>query len=336
MAESHYNPLLPGVVRDLAEKGLLVESEGARCVFPPGYANRAGDPLPLIVQNSVGGYTYAATDLAAVRDRVDRLKAQLLLYVVGLPQADHLAMVFTTARLAGWLPDATQAVHVGFGNVLGPDGKMFRTRQGGTVKLDELLDEAVERAKAVIERRGEEAGKAQADELSADEFEGVARAVGLGAVKYADLSTDRTRVTTGSTGTECFPLTAIPAPTFSTRTPGFAVSFGGRPRKASRCLPPLVWPASLASTKSGSSVSGSWVSVTQCPPLWPPIALTSCAATFSNLRAPSPPSMSAVRSCARPTPKREPPGWSYARLPQRSLKRGSTCWVLTLRRGCEV
>jgi arginyl-tRNA synthetase len=193
VAESHYNPLLPGVVRDLAEKGLLVESEGARCVFPPGYVNRSGDPLPLIIQNSVGGYTYAATDLAAVRDRVDRLEAQLLLYVVGLPQADHLAMVFTTARLAGWLPDTTQAVHVGFGNVLGPDGKMFRTRQGGTVKLDELLDEAVERAKAVIEGRGEEAGKGQAEELSAGELEAVARAVGLGAVKYADLSTDRTR-----------------------------------------------------------------------------------------------------------------------------------------------
>jgi arginyl-tRNA synthetase len=193
VAESYYNPLLPGVVRDLAEKGLLVESEGARCVFPPGYTNRAGDPLPLIVQNSVGGYTYAATDLAAVRDRVERLGAQLLLYVVGLPQADHLAMVFTTAALAGWLPEGTEAVHVGFGNVLGPDGKMFRTRQGGTVKLDELLDEAVERAKAVIEGRGGEPGTSQSDELSLDELEAVARAVGIGAVKYADLSTDRTR-----------------------------------------------------------------------------------------------------------------------------------------------
>jgi arginyl-tRNA synthetase len=188
VAESYYNPLLPEVVRDLAEKGLLVESDGARCVFPPGYTNRAGDPLPLIIQNSAGGYTYAATDLAAVRDRVDRLGAELLLYVVGLPQADHLTMVFTTARLAGWLPQGTEAVHVGFGNVLGPDGKMFRTRQGGTVKLDELLDEAVERAKAVIAGRGEEMAKLPADELDA-----VARAVGIGAVKYADLSTDRTR-----------------------------------------------------------------------------------------------------------------------------------------------
>jgi arginyl-tRNA synthetase len=193
VAESHYNPLLPGVVRDLAEKGLLVESDGARCVFPPGYTNRGGDPLPLIIQNSVGGYTYAATDLAAVRDRVDRLGAELLLYVVGLPQADHLAMVFTTARLAGWLPEGTEAVHLGFGNVLGPDGKMFRTRQGGTVKLDELLDEAVQRAKAVIEGRDGEEGKSQMEELSSEELEAVAGAVGIGAVKYADLSTDRTR-----------------------------------------------------------------------------------------------------------------------------------------------
>jgi arginyl-tRNA synthetase len=193
VGESHYNPLLPTIVRDLAEKGLLVESEGARCVFPPGYTNRAGDPLPLIIQNSVGGYTYAATDLAAIRDRVQRLGAELLLYVVGLTQADHLAMVFTTARLAGWIPNGTDAVHVGFGNVLGPDGKMFRTRQGGTVKLDELLDEAVDRAKAVIDERDEELGQPRRDELSSEELLAVSVAVGVGAVKYADLSTDRTR-----------------------------------------------------------------------------------------------------------------------------------------------
>jgi arginyl-tRNA synthetase len=113
--------------------------------------------------------------------------------VVGLPQADHLAMVFTTARLAGWLPEGIDAVHVGFGNVLGPDGKMFRTRQGGTVKLDELLDEAVDRARAVIEERDEELGKPPRDELSSEDLETVAASVGVGAVKYADLSTDRTR-----------------------------------------------------------------------------------------------------------------------------------------------
>jgi arginyl-tRNA synthetase len=188
VAESYYNPLLPGIVEDLAKKGLLVESEGALCVFPPGYTNRGGDPLPLIIQNSVGGYTYAATDLAAIRDRVDRLGTRLLIYVVGLPQAAHLSMVFATARLAGWLPEGTEAVHVGFGNVLGADGKMFRSRQGGTVKLSELIDEAVQQAAAVIAARDEEM-----DKLPPDQLTFVAEAVGVGAVKYADLSTDRVR-----------------------------------------------------------------------------------------------------------------------------------------------
>ncbi len=174
--------------RILTKKGLLVESDGALCVFPPGYTNREGDPLPLIIQNSVGGYTYAATDLAAIRDRVDRLGARLLIYVVGLPQAAHLSMVFATARLAGWLPEGTEAVHVGFGNVLGADGKMFRSRQGGTVKLSELIDEAVQQAEAVIAGRDEEA-----DKLPPHELAFVAEAVGVGAVKYADLSTDRVR-----------------------------------------------------------------------------------------------------------------------------------------------
>ena len=188
VGESYYNAMLADVVKGLAEKGLLVQSDGAQCVFPPGHTNREGDPLPLIIQNSAGGYTYATTDLAAIRDRVDRLGAQLLVYVVGNPQAEHFAMVFATARLAGWLPESTQAVHVGFGNVLGADGKMFRTRQGGTVKLDELLDEAVERAKAVVATRDEEMGTLPPDELLV-----IADAVGTGAVKYADLSTDRTR-----------------------------------------------------------------------------------------------------------------------------------------------
>ncbi|MGP8205407.1 MAG: arginine--tRNA ligase [Acidimicrobiales bacterium] len=187
VGESYYNSLLPGVVEALSKKGLLVESDGALCVFPPGFTNREGNPLPLIVQNSVGGYNYATTDLAAIRDRVDRLGADLLLYVVGLPQAQHFEMVFATARLAGWLPPGTEAVHVGFGNVLGPDGKMFRTRHGGTVKLAELLDEAVERARAVI------AGRSDQGQLAANELEETARAVGIGAVKYADLSTDRAR-----------------------------------------------------------------------------------------------------------------------------------------------
>jgi arginyl-tRNA synthetase len=189
VGESFYNPMLPEVVRDLAEAGLLQESEGALCVFPPGFTNREGEPLPLIVQNSAGGYTYAATDLAAIKDRVRRLGAQLVVYVVGLPQSQHFEMVFATAKMLGWLGQSSEAVHVGFGNVLGPDGKMFRTRQGGTVKLAELLDEAVERARALLVSRGE---GGEGPEGSLD-IEAVARAVGIGAVKYADLSTDRAR-----------------------------------------------------------------------------------------------------------------------------------------------
>jgi arginyl-tRNA synthetase len=188
VGESHYNPALPGVVADLAKAGLLVESDGAQCVFLAGHTNRQGEPLPLIVQKSDGGYNYAATDLAAIRDRVGRLGAQLLIYVVGLPQSEHFQMVFATARLAGWLPEGTDAVHVGFGNVLGPDGKMFRSRQGGTVKLAELLDEAVERSKAVILARADHTGQPVEGDLEA-----TARLVGVGAVKYSDLSTDRVR-----------------------------------------------------------------------------------------------------------------------------------------------
>jgi arginyl-tRNA synthetase len=188
VGESYYNPLLAQVVDDLAKIGLLVDSEGARCVFPPGYTNREGEPLPLIVQKSDGGYTYATTDLAAVRDRVGRLGAELLVYVVGSPQSEHFEMVFATARLAHWLPEQAQAVHVAFGNVLGPDGKMFRTRQGATIKLAELLDEATERARALMVARAEQIGQP----VEAD-LEGIARAVGIGAVKYADLSTDRAR-----------------------------------------------------------------------------------------------------------------------------------------------
>jgi arginyl-tRNA synthetase len=194
VGESYYNPMLPGVVEDLGKAGLLVESDGAMCVFPPGFTNRDGKPLPLIVQNSVGGYTYATTDLAAIRDRVGRLGARLILYVVGLPQAQHFQMVFAVARMAGWLPADAAAVHVGFGSVLGPDGKMFRTRQGGTVKLADLLDEAVERARALLLARAAEQGGPGAGEAPSPEFlEKVAEAVGIGAVKYADLSNDRAR-----------------------------------------------------------------------------------------------------------------------------------------------
>ncbi|HEX4862873.1 MAG TPA: arginine--tRNA ligase [Acidimicrobiales bacterium] len=184
VGESFYNPQLPAVVEDLDRKGLLQLSEGAQCVFPEGFTNREGEPLPLIVQKSDGGYGYAATDLAAIRDRFGRLHADLALYVVGAPQAQHLAMCFEAGREAGWIPQGKEAVHVAFGSILGSDRRMFRSRSGDSVKLIELLDEAVARAAAVVEEHGS---------LEPAEREEVARMIGIGAVKYADLSTDRIR-----------------------------------------------------------------------------------------------------------------------------------------------
>jgi arginyl-tRNA synthetase len=182
--ESFYNPQLSTVVEELDRKGLLQESEGALCVFPEGFTNREGEPLPLIVQKSDGGYGYAATDLAAVRDRFGRLGADLALYVVGAPQAQHLAMCFEAGREAGWIPQGKEAVHVAFGSILGSDRRMFRSRSGDSVKLIEVLDEAVARAAAVVE---------ESTTLEPEERKEVARMVGIGAVKYADLSTDRIR-----------------------------------------------------------------------------------------------------------------------------------------------
>ncbi|RSM68810.1 arginine--tRNA ligase [Actinoplanes sp. ATCC 53533] len=174
LGESFYNDKLAAVVAELIDKGLLRESEGALCAFPPGFTGRGGDPLPLIVRKSDGGFGYAATDLAALRYRTGELGATRLLYVVGAPQRTHFAMVYAVAAAAGWLPDGVRAEHVAFGSILGTDGRMFRTRSGGSVKLAAVLDEAVARAAALAP--------------SAE----VARAVGIGAVKYADLAGDRT------------------------------------------------------------------------------------------------------------------------------------------------
>ncbi|MGH8998352.1 MAG: arginine--tRNA ligase, partial [Acidimicrobiia bacterium] len=183
--ESSYNPMLAPVVAELRGRGLAVESDGAWCVFPPGFTTRDGDPLPLIVQKSDGGFGYDTTDLAAIRHRLCDLGATRLVYVVGAPQRDHFEMVFAAARLAGWLVPPARATHVGFGSVLGADGKMFRTRSGGVVRLIDLLDEAVNRASAIV------AGKDP--DLGPDERAAVAEAVGIGALKYADLSNDRVK-----------------------------------------------------------------------------------------------------------------------------------------------
>jgi arginyl-tRNA synthetase len=183
VGESFYNNMLSDVVTDLAAAGLIVESGGALCVFPPGFTNRDGEALPLIVRKSDEGFGYAASDLAAVRDRVDNLHADEMLYVVGVPQAQHFEMVFAVARMAGWLPERVRCEHVTFGNVLGPDRKMFKSRSGETVKLASLLGEAIERADAALQERNSDLDDAARTQLAVE----IARA----AIKYADLSTDR-------------------------------------------------------------------------------------------------------------------------------------------------
>jgi arginyl-tRNA synthetase len=183
VGESAYNDLLPHVVERLATQGLLQTSDGADVVFPPGFLNRDGDPLPLIIRKGDGGYNYATSDLACVIDRVERLGADRLLYVVGAPQAQHLQMVFAVSAQAGWVPDGVELEHVAFGSVLGSDRKMLKSRAGDTVKLAALLDEAVERAAAAVAEKN--------PELDADTRAAVAKSVGMGAVKYADLCTDR-------------------------------------------------------------------------------------------------------------------------------------------------
>ena len=183
--ESMYQPGMQATIDRLGAAGLLEESDGASVVFPPGFTNRDGEPLPLIIRARTGGFNYATSDLTCVIDRVERLGADLMLYVVGAPQQQHLDMVFAVARMAGWLPEGVDAVHVAFGNVLGEDRKMLRSRSGDSVKLVDLLDEAIERAGSLVAEKN--------PDLDDDERAAVARAVGIGAVKYADLSTDRVR-----------------------------------------------------------------------------------------------------------------------------------------------
>ncbi|WP_410604196.1 arginine--tRNA ligase [Amycolatopsis sp. lyj-90] len=182
--ESFYNPFLAAVVDDLTAAGLTEISDGAVCVFPDGFRNREGDPLPLIVRKRDGGYGYAATDLATLRYWTEQREVTDLLYVVGTPQAQHFAMVFAVCRAAGWLREEHRAEHIGFGSVLGEDGRAMKTRAGESVRLSDLLAEAVSHAAEVLEGRGD---------LSPGVREEVAPAIGIGAIKYADLSGDRER-----------------------------------------------------------------------------------------------------------------------------------------------
>jgi len=185
MGESTYNDLLPVVVERLRSGGHLRQSDGADVMFLNGFTNRENEPLPLIIRKGDGGYNYATTDLACVIDRVERLGVDRMWYVVGAPQAQHLQMVEAATRAAGWLPATVEMRHVAFGNVLGSDRKMLKSRSGESVKLSALLDEAVERARAAVREKNPDLEAAAQDEI--------ARMVGIGAVKYADLSTDRVK-----------------------------------------------------------------------------------------------------------------------------------------------
>ena len=181
--ESFYAEKLASVVDRMQHKGLATESNGAICVFPGDFKNKDGAPLPFIIQKSDGAFLYATTDLAALRFRISELNADKVIYVTDARQALHFQMLFATAKLAGWTDDDIDLMHVTFGTMLGTDGKPFKTRTGGTVKLKNLLEEAVQRATAVVEEKN--------PDLPTERKEQIAKAVGIGAVKYADYSNNR-------------------------------------------------------------------------------------------------------------------------------------------------
>ena len=187
--ESFYNPYLPAVVEDLKASGLMVIDDGAGCVFLNGVTGKEGKPLPLIVQKSDGGFNYATTDLAAIRYRLgsDGDGSERVIYVTDAGQASHFTGVFQVAQRAGWVPEGSSLEHVPFGLVQGEDGKKLKTRSGETVRLKDLLDEAVERAEADLRRRLSEEERSESEAFISE----VATTVGLAAVKYADLSTNR-------------------------------------------------------------------------------------------------------------------------------------------------
>ncbi|GAA1287130.1 MULTISPECIES: arginine--tRNA ligase [Streptomyces] len=187
VGESGYNDMLEETCRILEESGVAVRSEGALCVFFDDVLGPDGNKVPLIVKKTNGGYGYAATDLSAIRDRVQNLKASTLLYVVDARQSLHFKMVFETARRAGWLNEDVKAHQLAFGTVLGKDGKPFKTREGETVRLVDLLDEAIDRATSVVREKAEKVG------LTEEEIVENGMYVGIGAVKYADLSTSAVR-----------------------------------------------------------------------------------------------------------------------------------------------
>lgn len=184
MGESLYNPMLPGIVADLKAKGLAVESEGATVVFLDEYKNKEGEPMGVIIQKKDGGYLYTTTDIACAKYRHEQLHANRVLYYIDSRQHQHLMQAWTIVRKAGYIPDSMSLEHHMFGMMLGKDGRPFKTRSGGTVRLTDLLDEAHERALTLIREKN--------PDMDEEELNNIARVVGIGAVKYADLSKNRT------------------------------------------------------------------------------------------------------------------------------------------------
>lgn len=184
MGESLYNPMLPGIVADLKAKGLAVESEGATVVYLDEYKNKEGEPMGVIIQKKDGGYLYTTTDIACAKYRYETLGADRVLYYIDSRQHQHLNQAWSIARKAGYLPPQVSLEHHMFGMMLGKDGKPFKTRAGGTIKLSDLLDEAVERASKLIAEKN--------PEMSAEQLQQLANVVSIGAIKYSDLSKNRT------------------------------------------------------------------------------------------------------------------------------------------------
>ncbi|MEH2920807.1 arginine--tRNA ligase [Samsonia erythrinae] len=184
MGESLYNGMLPGIVADLKEKGLAVESEGATVVFLDEYKNKEGEPMGVIIQKKDGGYLYTTTDIACAKYRYETLNADRVLYYIDSRQHQHLMQAWTIVRKAGYVPDSVSLEHHMFGMMLGKDGKPFKTRAGGTIKLSELLDEAYDRALKLIAEKN--------PQMESDELTALAKVVSIGAIKYADLSKSRT------------------------------------------------------------------------------------------------------------------------------------------------
>ena len=183
--ESIYEDLLPEVVKRLESQDLIVESEGALVVFPDGWYNRENEPLPLIIRKGDGGYNYATTDLACIINRVESIECNEMLYVVGAEQSQHFSMVFQVAKDAKFMDEKIKAVHVSFGLVMGSDGKKLASREGKAITLEELLEESVNRAEKLILEKN--------SSMSESDRKKVSKMIGIGAIKYADLSIDRNK-----------------------------------------------------------------------------------------------------------------------------------------------